>query len=201
MRLVFALGAVASACQLAGAVSSKDTCATLSTCEACLAEGSGCHGWFGSSCCSKDECLSALAGDRSFHTSCEDWQHSQQRWQVCSAVPANDACACIKAGCVAQEVGAPGASACFDSFKPAAGRSIERDAACENNLGEDLEVEEAKYGSQDLHAEVSASPWCEDSPAQLCRMACRQRPECPQRQCAMRRGRCCDFECQPLEES
>ena len=38
--------------------------------------------------------------------------------------------------------------------------------------------------------------WCASSPQQLCKMACANRP-CPsENDCAMRKGTCCDYECQ-----
>ncbi|CAE7830151.1 unnamed protein product [Symbiodinium sp. CCMP2592] len=61
--------------------------------------------------------------DREFWTSCPKWQQHVELSKVCSNVPANDSCACIKAGCVAQEITA-GLTACFASYQPAAGNQL-----------------------------------------------------------------------------
>eukprot|EP00434_Breviolum_minutum_P038203 symbB.v1.2.033883.t1/scaffold4275.1/size42075/1 len=78
--------------------------------------------WFGSECCSKDTCLMALQGDRPFFHSCDQWKSHQDLSRICSATQ-NDVCACLEAGCVAQEVGA-GSVACFASYQAAAGNQI-----------------------------------------------------------------------------
>eukprot|EP01043_Picozoa_sp_COSAG02_P060293 COSAG02_NODE_7846_length_2820_cov_32.181183_2_plen_632_part_00 len=41
----------------------------------------------------------------------------------------------------------------------------------------------------------SPTEWCDESPQQLCRQLCPE-PTCPDRQCAMRYGSCCDIRCQ-----
>eukprot|EP00439_Symbiodinium_sp_Y106_P083922 s323_g24.t1 len=100
-----------------------DKCSEITTCDSCLAAASGCFGWFGDSCCSQETCLEAAQGDREFWTSCPKWQQHVELSKVCSNIPANDSCACIKAGCVAQEITA-GLTACFASYQPAAGNQL-----------------------------------------------------------------------------
>ncbi|CAE7245270.1 unnamed protein product [Symbiodinium microadriaticum] len=100
-----------------------DQCSEITTCDSCLAAASGCFGWFGDSCCSQETCLEAAQGDREFWTSCPKWQQHVELLKVCSNIPAHDSCACIKAGCVAQEITA-GLTACFASYQPAAGNQL-----------------------------------------------------------------------------
>jgi len=155
-------------------------CSAKPSCEACLAEGSGCYGWFGDECCAEQDCKMAMAGDRMFYRSCAEWQKMQRKAEVCSAVPANDACACLRAGCVAQEAG--GGVACFSEFQGAAGRT----AKCAD----------AGLSLASSSATAVQGEFCEGSPEQLCRMLCPQ-VRCAPGHCLMRHGPCCDLSCQP----
>merc|ERR1711920_919309 len=47
-------------------------------------------------------------------------------------------------------------------------------------------------------AAAMPTSWCPRSPAQFCRMLC-QEPSCPAGSCAMRTGRCCNYECENTE--
>eukprot|EP00435_Cladocopium_sp_Y103_P033169 s478_g8.t1 len=50
-------------------------CSEITSCNECFR--SGCFGWFGSECCSKDMCLMAMQGDRQFFQSCDEWKRHE----------------------------------------------------------------------------------------------------------------------------
>ncbi|CAK9042759.1 unnamed protein product [Durusdinium trenchii] len=110
-------------------------CNEIDSCTECFR--SGCFGWFGTECCSKEHCLMAAQGDRNFFTSCYEWKQHEDLSQICSAIH-DDPCACLEAGCVAQEV-SMGSTACFAAYQPAAGRQIfaaDLASECEAPFGE-----------------------------------------------------------------
>lgn len=155
------------------------SCSAMPSCEACLAEDSGCYGWLGDKCCSEQACKMAMAGDRMFYRSCAAWDKKHRLASVCSSVPQNDACACLKAGCVAQKTG--DVVSCFAEFQGAAGPA----ATCK---------EKGFTEKSSSSTVVQDGEFCEGSPQQLCRMMC-QPMRCAPDYCLMRTGPCCDLTC------
>ena len=45
-----------------------------------------------------------------------------------------------------------------------------------------------------IFTSISATNYCENSENQLCRRMCSE-PNCPEGQCAMRNGNCCEYDC------
>ena len=44
---------------------------------------------------------------------------------------------------------------------------------------------------------LSSTSWCNDSPAQMCRVGCSS-PQCSSSECAYRDGTCCNYYCKSL---
>lgn len=173
--------------EVASNIISKTGCPRHLTCDECLAEGSGCHGWLGHSCCDEESCLMAAAGDMHFYTSCDEWKEAHDLQHKCLGSFDNDPCGCLEAGCVAQEVGT-GRTACFVEFQGAAGHLI--------SLDECQAFERQVKGASILGHSVQSPGFCEGSPEQLCKMMCPP-VKCGEDECAMRQGSCCDFYCAP----
>mmetsp|Transcript_8639 Transcript_8639/g.19730 ORF Transcript_8639/g.19730 Transcript_8639/m.19730 type:complete len:267 (+) Transcript_8639:55-855(+) len=137
-----------------GAVERALKCKKITTCSDCLAEGSGCYGWYGTECCAKEACL--MIPDRTFYKSCAEYEKTQKLMKVCEKVPSSDACACIKAGCTAQEM-ALGITSCFASPQLAGGRVV-RESECSDKKDEKhpSEASEEKSDDDDHHLPTPA---------------------------------------------
>mmetsp|Transcript_148991 Transcript_148991/g.371213 ORF Transcript_148991/g.371213 Transcript_148991/m.371213 type:complete len:253 (-) Transcript_148991:409-1167(-) len=172
-----------------------ERCALLGSCEECLAEGSGCFGWLGSECCSKDGCESAALGGRGYYTSCQEWRAVAQILDRCGKVPANDTCACRRIGCVAQET-ATGGITCSADLKPEGGREIGN--TCGNMVDADHIEEMDEDNIEEMALEMQHGTWwCPDSEPNLCYPTACPIAHCPRFYCAMRLGFCCDYTCKP----
>jgi len=79
------------------------TCIARASCEECLAEGSGCYGWQGATCCHRNDCLPSDVNG-TLYTSCAAWDQDQTLAMACAAVQQHDSCMCVDAGCVSQVV-------------------------------------------------------------------------------------------------
>lgn len=147
-------------------------CKSKTTCEECLALGSGCKGWLGDSCCSEQECENEPNGDQNFFLSCESFRKYDELKLVCASK--DNVCACVNAGCIYQQPGG-----CAASYNPAAGQAVDKATCVEPN------------------ETIVASEFCPDSPEQRCSRECLP-TECPlPTQCAMRIGTCCAIACMP----
>jgi hypothetical protein len=148
------------------------TATAAPTCEACVAAGKN---WAFGDCI--DDC-NMLADAPCYEDAqgCEAYNESERASKLCQAAKDCESCQKAHENCLFELSG----GSCFegsDYWGPQDG-VVSNGGTCPN----------------------VASAWCENSPAQICRMGCPEQ-SCPSGQCAMREDTCCKYKCQDRRQS